>query len=82
MEKEITTRIEKALKTVKNLDTITSQSSTGSSHITLIFLSSADIETALNDVRSKISDISYIFPQGRVCLMLLRWMQIISLVCI
>ncbi len=64
MEKEITTRIEKALKTVKNLDTITSQSSTGSSHITLIFLSSADIETALNDIRSKISNISSIFPQG------------------
>ncbi|WP_367363932.1 efflux RND transporter permease subunit [Candidatus Tisiphia endosymbiont of Nedyus quadrimaculatus] len=62
MEKEITTRIEKALKTVKNLDTITSQSSTGSSHITLRFLSSADIETALNDVRSKISNISS-FPQ-------------------
>ncbi len=64
MEKEITTRIEKALKTVKNLDTITSQSSTGSSHITLIFLSLANIETALNDVRSKISNISSIFPQG------------------
>ncbi|WP_341762324.1 efflux RND transporter permease subunit [Candidatus Tisiphia endosymbiont of Melanophora roralis] len=64
MEKEITTRIEKALKTVKNLDTITSQSTTSSSHIVLRFLSSVDIETALNDVRSKISDISYIFPQG------------------
>ncbi|MFU7502932.1 MAG: efflux RND transporter permease subunit, partial [Candidatus Tisiphia sp.] len=40
MEKEITTRIEKALKTVKNLDTITSQSTTSSSHIVLRFLSS------------------------------------------
>ncbi|KJW03575.1 acrB/AcrD/AcrF family protein [Rickettsia endosymbiont of Ixodes pacificus] len=63
MEKEITTRIEKALKTVKNLDYITSQSSTGESSITLSFLLSTDIEIALNDVRSKISDITYMFPQ-------------------
>lgn len=63
MEKEITTRIEKALKTVKNLDYITSESTTGQSNITLSFLLSTDIETALNDVRSKISDITYMFPQ-------------------
>ncbi|MGX6960513.1 MAG: efflux RND transporter permease subunit [Rickettsia endosymbiont of Pentastiridius leporinus] len=63
MEKQITTRIEKALKTVKNLDYITSQSSTGMSSITLSFLLSTDIEVALNDVRSKISDITYMFPQ-------------------
>ncbi|WP_425363925.1 efflux RND transporter permease subunit [Candidatus Tisiphia endosymbiont of Hybos culiciformis] len=63
MEKEITTRIEKALKTIKNLDSITSQSSTSSSHITLTFLSSANIEVSLNDVRSKIAEISRIFPK-------------------
>ncbi|AAU03645.1 efflux RND transporter permease subunit [Rickettsia typhi] len=63
MEQEITTRIEKVLKTVKNLHYITSQSSTGSSSITLSFRLSTDIEVALNDVRSKISDISYMFPQ-------------------
>ncbi|WP_319796094.1 efflux RND transporter permease subunit, partial [Rickettsia conorii] len=63
MEQEITTRIEKALKTVKNLDYITSQSSTGKSSITLSFLLSTDIEVALNDVRAKISDITYMFPQ-------------------
>ena len=63
MEQEITTRIEKALKTVKNLDYITSQSSTGESSITLSFLLSTDIEVALNDVRAKISDITYMFPQ-------------------
>lgn len=63
MEKEITTRIEKALKTIKNLDSITSQSTTGSSHITLTFRSSANIEASLNDVRSKIAEISHIFPK-------------------
>ncbi|WP_341793083.1 efflux RND transporter permease subunit [Rickettsia endosymbiont of Ceutorhynchus obstrictus] len=63
MEKEITTRIEKALKTVKNLDFTTSQSSTGQTNITLSFLLSTDIEVALNDVRSKVSDITYMFPK-------------------
>ena len=63
MEKEITTRIEKALKTVKNLDYITSQSSTDENSIILSFLLSTDIKIALNDVRSKISDITYMFPQ-------------------
>ncbi|WP_341750972.1 efflux RND transporter permease subunit [Candidatus Tisiphia endosymbiont of Sialis lutaria] len=63
MEKEITTRIEKALKTIKNLDSITSQSATGSSRISLTFLSSANIEASLNEVRSKIAEISYIFPK-------------------
>ncbi|MCC8416325.1 MAG: efflux RND transporter permease subunit [Rickettsia endosymbiont of Gnoriste bilineata] len=63
MEKEITTRIEKALKTIKNLDSTTSQSATGSSHISLTFLSSANIEASLNEVRSKIAEISYIFPK-------------------
>lgn len=62
MEKEVTTRIEKELRTVKYLDFITSSSGTGYSNITLMFKLSADMETSLNDVRSKISDISYVFP--------------------
>lgn len=62
MEKEITTRIEKVLKNVKNLDFMSSESSVGTSNITLSFKLSADIEVALNDVRSKISEISHIFP--------------------
>ena len=63
MEREITTRIEKVLKTVKNVDFITSTSSVGESTITILFKLSTDIEVALNDVRSKISDISNIFPE-------------------
>lgn len=64
MERNITTRLEKELRTIKNVDSITSQSSAGSSNITINFKLAANIETALNDVRSKISDISYIFPEG------------------
>jgi hydrophobic/amphiphilic exporter-1 (mainly G- bacteria), HAE1 family len=63
MEKQITTPIEKILKTIKNLDFMSSSSETGSSNITLSFKLSTDIEIALNDVRSKISEISQNFPE-------------------
>ncbi|WPY00822.1 Efflux RND transporter permease subunit [Candidatus Trichorickettsia mobilis] len=63
MEQQVTTRIEKALKTVKDIDFISSQSSVGESIITLSFNLSADIEVALNDVRSKVSDISNLLPE-------------------
>lgn len=64
MERQITTRLEKALKTLKNLDSINSESEVGQSRIILSFKLDTDIEIALNDVRSKISDINYIFPEG------------------
>lgn len=62
MEKQITTRIEKALKTIKNLESMSSSSSVGESMIILAFDLDTDIEVALNDVRSMISDINQIFP--------------------
>lgn len=62
MEKQITTRMEKELKTLKNLDFMSSESSVGTSNITLSFKLDTNIEIALNDVRSKISDLNYIFP--------------------
>jgi HAE1 family hydrophobic/amphiphilic exporter-1 len=62
MEKQITTRMEKELKTVKNLDFMSSESTVGQSNITLSFKLDANIEVALNDVRSKISELSSIFP--------------------
>lgn len=63
MERNITTIIEKELKTIKNVDSITSESSAGSCNIKINFKLSANIETALNDVRSKIAGISA-FPEG------------------
>ena len=62
MEKQITTPIEKELKLLKNLEFMSSESSVGASNITLSFKLDTDIEIALNDVRSKISDLNYIFP--------------------
>ena len=62
MERQITTRIEKTLKTIKNLESMSSSSGVGFSSITLEFNLNADIEIALNDVRSKISDVIPFFP--------------------
>ncbi len=62
MEQQITQRIEKAVKTTKNLNSISSKSSLGESMIMLAFNIDADIETALNDVRTTVSDLSQIFP--------------------
>src|SRR5690606_10494624 len=56
------TRMEKKLKDLKNLDFMSSQSNVGLSNITLSFKLDTDIETALSDVRSKVSDLSNIFP--------------------
>ena len=62
IEKQITSRIEKAVKTVSNLEDMSSSSSVGQSQIMMFFSLDADIEIALNDIRSLISDISKSFP--------------------
>ena len=62
MEQQITKSIEKAVKTVNNLEDMTSSSSVGESEIMLSFSLDSNIEIALNDVRSLISDISQSFP--------------------
>ncbi|MBF8246430.1 MAG: efflux RND transporter permease subunit [Rickettsia sp.] len=63
MEQQITQRIEDALKTINNLDTIKSISASGVSNVIITFLLSADMENSLNDVRAKISEIVYLFPK-------------------
>jgi len=66
MEQQITNRIEDQLKTVKNIDFMSSTSSTGSSNIVIAFKLDTDIETCLNDVRSKIDQISNLFPADMI----------------
>lgn len=56
IEENITNIIEDELKGLKNLNFITSRSSDGSSHITIIFNLDVNIDTAINDVRSKVSN--------------------------
>lgn len=63
MEKQVTARIEGVVKNIKNIDYMTSTSSLGNSTIVLYMKLNADIEIAVNDVRSKISDILNLFPQ-------------------
>lgn len=64
MERRVTTPLERVLKTVKNLETMTSQSSLSNTYITLHFRIDADIEIAINEVRSKIATIGYLFPDN------------------
>lgn len=62
MEREITLRIENSLRIIKDVDYFTSQSVDSSSSITVYFKLWANIDVALNDVRSQISSISKQFP--------------------
>ena len=62
MEKNITNLIEKSMRAVKNVDYIASSSSVGVSKITIFFKLDADLDQALSDIRSKISEISFGFP--------------------
>jgi HAE1 family hydrophobic/amphiphilic exporter-1 len=62
MEKNITNLIEKTMRSVKSVDYIASSSSVGSSAVTIFFKLNADLDKALSDVRSKISEISFGFP--------------------
>ncbi len=64
MEKNVTKKIEKAIKTIKNVESISSKSSTGISTINVTFKISTNIENALNDVRSKIAEIAYRLPKN------------------
>ncbi|MCP5369812.1 MAG: efflux RND transporter permease subunit [Rickettsiaceae bacterium] len=62
MERQITQRIERELKSTKNLDTLTSTSAEGISEIILVMKLDSDQEVALSDVRSKISGLSQKLP--------------------
>lgn len=64
MEKNVTKRIEKAIKTIKNVDSISSSSSTGFSNINVTFKISTDIENALNNVRAKVAEIANKLPKN------------------
>jgi HAE1 family hydrophobic/amphiphilic exporter-1 len=62
MESAVTMPIEKAIRNVKLIDKVTSSSSPGATRVTATFKLGADIEVALNDIRSKISEINS-FPK-------------------
>lgn len=58
IEQNITKPIEKALRTLKGVDSITSSSSAESTNINISFFLDINLDDALNDVRSKISSIN------------------------
>ncbi|MES2275566.1 MAG: efflux RND transporter permease subunit [Bacteroidota bacterium] len=63
IESQITEPLEKAINGVPGIRNITSSSSVGSSNITVEFTLDADLETAANDVRDKVSQAQRQLPQ-------------------
>lgn len=63
IESQITEPLEKAINGVQGIRNITSTSSVGSSNITVEFDLDADLETAANDVRDKVSQAQRQLPQ-------------------
>lgn len=62
MEDLVTKPIEEALATITGVDTITSQSSNGSSIVAVQFVDGTDIDDATNDMRDKLDRISGTLP--------------------
>ena len=73
MEHQITKRIEKALRTIENLESMSSFSSVGASSIMLEFNLDADIEIALNDVLSMILEVIQFLQMTRSHQLLQKW---------
>jgi multidrug efflux pump len=62
IETQITEPLEKAVNSIPGIKNITSQSSQGSSNITVEFELGVDLETATNDVRDKVSQAQRSLP--------------------
>ncbi len=63
IETQITEPLEQAINAVPGIRTLTSTSRQGSSHITVEFELSVDMETAANDVRDKVSQARRMLPR-------------------
>ena len=63
IESQITEPLENAINGVQGIRTISSASNQGSSNITVEFDINADLETAANDVRDKVSQALRLLPQ-------------------
>ena len=78
IETQITEPLESAINSVQGIRSISSSSSDGSSRITVEFKLEVDMETAVNDVRDKVSGAMRRLPQDvdrRPTLMPSQYMQ-------
>jgi HAE1 family hydrophobic/amphiphilic exporter-1 len=62
MEDLVTKPIEQTMATLTGVDTITSQSSTGSSMVAVQFVDGTDIDSAVNDMRDKLDRVKHQLP--------------------
>ncbi len=62
VEELVTKPIESTLSTLTGVDTITSQSSEGSSMVVVMFVDGTDLDTAVNDMRDKMEGVTRMLP--------------------
>jgi hydrophobe/amphiphile efflux-1 (HAE1) family protein len=64
VEIDLTDKIEGAVNTISGIDELTSTSSEGVSQVIINFKLEKDLETAINDVRDKINQVTQDLPKG------------------
>jgi hydrophobe/amphiphile efflux-1 (HAE1) family protein len=64
VETDLTDKIEGAVNTISGIDELTSTSSEGVSQVIISFKLEKDLETAVNDVRDKINQVTQDLPKG------------------
>ena len=64
VELDLTDKIEGAVNTISGIDELTSTSSEGVSQVIIAFKLEKDFETAVNDVRDKINQVTQDLPKG------------------
>ena len=64
VEIDLTDKIEGAVNTISGIDELTSTSSEGVSQVIIAFKLEKDLETAVNDVRDKINQVTQDLPKG------------------
>jgi hydrophobe/amphiphile efflux-1 (HAE1) family protein len=64
VEIDLTDKIEGAVNTISGIDELTSTSSEGVSQVIISFKLEKDLETAVNDVRDKINQVTQDLPKG------------------
>ena len=64
VEIDLTDKIEGAVNTISGVDELTSTSSEGVSQVIISFKLEKDLETAINDVRDKINQVTQDLPKG------------------
>jgi HAE1 family hydrophobic/amphiphilic exporter-1 len=64
IEDLVTKKVEEQMSTITGVDTITSNSSSGSSRVMIQFVDGTDLDDVMNDVRDKVERVKNMLPDG------------------